>query len=37
MPTERKPVSRFVDKSRREWVVRDPEGHFWSLPSVKFP
>jgi hypothetical protein len=25
----------FVDKSSQQWVVRDPEGDFWIIPSVK--
>jgi hypothetical protein len=27
----------FVDKASRQWVVRDPEGNFWSLPSMDNP
>ena len=22
----------YVDKSHHHWVVKDPDGHFWSLP-----
>lgn len=26
----------FVDRACREhWIVRDPEGHFWIVPSVE--
>lgn len=25
----------FVDRSGRQWIVQDPEGNFWILPSVK--
>ena len=25
----------FADRSGRQWVVRDPDGNFWVLPSVK--
>ncbi len=27
----------FVDRSCQRWVVRDPEGNFWILPSVEDP
>ena len=27
----------FVDRSSRRWVVRDPDGAFWVLPSVERP
>lgn len=34
MVTIRKTVVRiYVDKARRQWIVRDPEGNYWSLPS----
>lgn len=26
-------VALFVDRSCQQWVVRDPEGNFWALPS----
>ena len=33
-----KPVAAlYVDKASRQWVVRDPEGNFWSLPSTDNP
>ncbi len=25
----------YVDRSRRQWIVRDPQGNFWMLPSVE--
>jgi hypothetical protein len=38
MPTVRKqPVAIYVDRSNRQWVVRDSEGAFWSLPSTVNP
>jgi hypothetical protein len=38
MITERKQVyALFVDRSCQQWVVRDPEGNFWSVPSVENP
>ena len=27
----------YVDRAGRQWVVRDPEGNFWSLPSSDNP
>ena len=30
-------VALFVERSYRRWVVRDPEGNFWLLPSVEDP
>ncbi len=27
----------YVDKASQQWVVRDPEGKFWSLPSTENP
>jgi hypothetical protein len=30
-------MSIFVDKSRQQWIVRDPEGNFWMLPAVENP
>jgi hypothetical protein len=28
-------VALFVDQSCQQWIVRDPEGRFWMLPSVE--
>ena len=30
-------VAMFVDGPSQQWVVRDPEGNFWILPSVENP
>ncbi len=30
-------VALFVERSCQQWVVRDPEGNFWILPSVELP
>ena len=30
-------VAVFVDRSCQQWIVRDPEGRFWALPSVEHP
>jgi hypothetical protein len=38
MVTLRKqPAVIFVDRSCPQWIVRDPEGNFWRLPSVDNP
>jgi hypothetical protein len=28
-------VALFVEKSSQHWVVRDPEGNFWTVPPVE--
>ena len=30
-------VALFVDRTSRQWIVRDSEGNFWSLPSTDNP
>ena len=27
----------FVERSSQQWIVQDPEGNFWLLPSVEDP
>ena len=27
----------FADRSNRQWIVLDPEGNFWTLPSIEKP
>jgi hypothetical protein len=34
---ERPMAALFVDQARQQWVVRDPEGKFWTLPCVDNP
>jgi hypothetical protein len=34
--TKRK-VALFVDRASQRWVVQDPEGVFWMLPSAENP
>jgi hypothetical protein len=29
----RQVVALYVDRSSRQWVVRDAEGNFWRLPA----
>ena len=38
MITERKQATAlYVDRSTRQWVVRDPEGNFWAVPPTDNP
>jgi hypothetical protein len=38
MITERnRKVALFMDRFSQQWVVRDPEGNFWFVPSVENP
>jgi hypothetical protein len=30
-------VALYVDKASQRWIVRDPEGKFWSLPPTSNP
>jgi hypothetical protein len=30
-------VALYVDKAGQQWIVRDCEGTFWSLPSTDNP
>lgn len=30
-------MALFVDRSSQQWIVRDPEGNFWILPSGEDP
>jgi hypothetical protein len=30
-------VALFVHKTTHQWIVRDSEGNFWSLPSTDNP
>jgi hypothetical protein len=37
MRTVRKQTTLYVDRSSRQWVVRDGEGNFWIVPSTDNP
>ncbi len=38
MLTLRKPAAAlYVDRSSRQWIVRDPVGNFWVLPPADNP
>ena len=28
-------LSLYVDRLSKQWVVRDPEGNFWTVPAVE--
>jgi hypothetical protein len=28
-------VALYVDRATRQWIIRDPEGNFWMMPSVQ--
>jgi hypothetical protein len=30
-------VALYVDKASQQWVARDSDGNFWSLPSTDNP
>jgi hypothetical protein len=34
---QKRRVDIFVDRSRPQWIVRDPEGNFWLVPSAENP
>ena len=27
----------YVDRSLKQWIVRDPEGNFWIVPGIENP
>ncbi|VTT97861.1 unnamed protein product [Gemmataceae bacterium] len=37
MHTVRTRVAIYVDRESGQWVVRDPEGDFWTLPPTDTP
>ena len=37
LAARRQPVALYVDRAGGQWIVRDPEGNFWSLPSTDNP
>ena len=34
LETARLAAAIFVDRNTQHWVVRDPDGNFWSVPSA---
>jgi len=37
VPLGKRSMSIYVDRSSRQWIVRDPDGNFWILPVVNHP
>lgn len=35
--SDKQSAALFVDQSRQQWIVRDPDGLFWILPPVGDP
>ena len=33
-PTRKNAVSLFADRATRQWIVLDPDGNFWIVPST---
>ena len=33
----KRPVGLYVERSSQQWIVRDPDGNFWILPTVENP
>jgi hypothetical protein len=33
MKLKKRVIALFVDRFSKQWVVRDPEGNFWIVPS----
>jgi hypothetical protein len=37
LAARKRAAALYVDKASQQWIVRDPEGKFWSLPSTDHP
>jgi hypothetical protein len=37
LATNKRTVALYVHKARQQWIVRDVDGNFWSLPSTDNP
>ena len=35
--SEKRKVGLFVNRTYPQWIVCDPDGNFWILPSVEYP
>ena len=35
MTSRRLPVAIFVDRSSKQWIVRDSDGTFWIVPIIE--
>ena len=36
-PASKHAAALYVDKASQQWIVRDAEGNFWSLPPTDNP
>ncbi len=34
MTLRKRTVSIYVDRTSRQWVIRDPDGRFWTLTPI---
>ena len=37
LAARKRAATLYVDRATQQWVVLDPEGKFWSLPSTDNP
>ena len=37
MLTTRKQVAIYVDRASGQWIIRDSDGNFWTLPPTEAP
>jgi hypothetical protein len=37
MDLRKQAVTLYVDRSSQQWIVRDPDGNFWTIPVVDNP
>jgi hypothetical protein len=37
LKSRKQSMALFVERASRQWIVRDPDGNFWMLPSVTNP
>ncbi|HTI51807.1 MAG TPA: hypothetical protein VL475_12670 [Planctomycetaceae bacterium] len=37
MALRKQAVTLYVDRSSQQWIVRDPDGNFWTIPVVDNP
>ena len=33
--SKKQPVALFIDRTSRQWIVRDREGNFWIVPFTE--
>ena len=37
LKSRKQSMALFVERASRQWIVRDPDGNFWLLPSTENP